>query len=123
MIAKEPMLVAHARSELDRAGLFDKDSDYDGMLGEAILELIEVFAEQGHSGTSACAAIDIINTLLKFNPLTPLTYAEDEWDNVSDATGEPMWQNKRKPDVFSRDHGVTWYCLDGAYGVREETHD
>ena len=28
-------LVDHAKKELDLAGLFDKDSDYDGMIGKA----------------------------------------------------------------------------------------
>lgn len=46
-------LTDYAKDELTRAGLFDKDSDYDGMLGTAALEIIEVFAKQGHSGMSA----------------------------------------------------------------------
>ena len=51
---------------------------------------------------------------MRYEPLTPLTYAEDEWNNV----GDGMWQNKRKSNVFSKDGGVTWYCLDGTQGER-----
>ena len=32
---------------------FDQDSDYEGMLGTAVYEIIKVFAQQGHSGASA----------------------------------------------------------------------
>ena len=53
---------------------------------------------------------------------TPLTYAEDEWTHVADEMvsdeQRPLYQNKRKADVFSHDAGATWYCLDGTEGVR-----
>lgn len=105
-------LVNHARTELTLAGLLDKDSDYDGMLGEAALEIIGVFARQGHSGYSAAMTTDIVNRLMRYEPLTPLTYAPDEWNDVSEMSGTPMWQNRRKSSVFSTDHGLTHYDLD-----------
>jgi len=43
----EEGLVQHANDELRLAGLFDEDSDYNGMIAKATLELIEKFAEQG----------------------------------------------------------------------------
>jgi len=52
-------LMEHAKKELELAGLFAKDSDYGGMLGDAVLELIEKFAEQGHSGASAGMVSDL----------------------------------------------------------------
>ena len=51
-------LVEHAKEELQRAGLFEQGSDYDGMLAQAVLELIEKFAQQGHSGYSAYATLE-----------------------------------------------------------------
>lgn len=101
----------YARKELTRAGLFDKDSDYDGMLGEAALEIVGVFAKQGHSGMSAAIVTSLVNKLMQYHPLTPLTYEPDEWMNVSDYGPSPMWQNIRKSDVFSKDGGKTHYCL------------
>ena len=65
-------LVKHAEFELKKAGLFDKDSDYDGQLGEATLELIKVFADQGHSGMSANMVRELFRKLSSFEPLTPL---------------------------------------------------
>jgi hypothetical protein len=32
-------LIEHAKTELQIAGLFDKDSDYEGALEEAVMEL------------------------------------------------------------------------------------
>jgi len=42
-----------ARKWLEQNGLFDKDSDYGGWLGEAVMEVVELVAKQGHSGGSA----------------------------------------------------------------------
>lgn len=104
------MLVEYAKNELQIAGLLDKDSDYEGRLGESVLELIEVFAKQGHSGGSREMMIGIFTKLAMFHPLTPITSNPDEWMKVSE-TG-PMWQSKRKPTTFSKDGGKTWYDLD-----------
>ena len=46
-------LIQHAQLELKLAGLFNKDSDYGGEIGKAVLELVNVFEKQGHSGFSA----------------------------------------------------------------------
>ena len=40
-----------AIEELQRAGFFGKDSDYEGMLGESVKELLLVFQKQGKSAT------------------------------------------------------------------------
>lgn len=62
-------LLNHANAELKRVGLFDKDSDYDGMLGESVSELIAVFAEQGHSGMSAQMTRELFYKLSNFEEL------------------------------------------------------
>lgn len=106
------MLVEHAQRELNLAGLMDTDSDYDGEIGKAALEIVKVFAEQGHSGMSAALTIEVVTKLMRFEPLTELTSNPDDWFDVSEMSGEPMWQCKRKPSVFSKDGGKTWYDLD-----------
>jgi hypothetical protein len=106
-------LVAHAREELQRAGLFDKDSDYGGMLGEAVLELVQKFAEQGHSGFSAQMTLHIFNKVARFQTLTPISSDPTEWMEVTQYfNGKGVWQNRRNPAVFSEDGGKTWYDLD-----------
>jgi hypothetical protein len=106
-------LVQHAKEELTRAGLFDKDSDYDGMLGNAVLELVEKFAAQGHSGFSAGMTLEIFNRVARFRTLTPISSNPTEWMEVTQYfNGKGVWQNRRDPAKFSEDGGKTWYDVD-----------
>lgn len=105
-------LIDHAKYELELAGLLDKGSDYDGMLGKAVLELVKVFAKQGHSGFSAQRTLDVFSIVANYKPLTPIGDTKDEWMDVSASSGTPMWQNKRRSTTFSRDAGSTWYDID-----------
>lgn len=89
-------LEAHARKELELIGMFDKDSDYGGLIGEAVMKLIKVFADEGHSGMSASMAISLFERVAKFEPLSPLTGADDEWHEPSPG----IFQNVRCSHVF-----------------------
>ena len=104
-------LVEFAREELSRAGLFDKDSDYEGMLGTAVMGLIELFAQQGHSGFSAGMVSSIFDKLSRYQPITPLTGADEEWVDISDlgdGSGSQKYQNKRCSSVFKDADGRTY---------------
>jgi hypothetical protein len=104
----------HAKYELQRAGLFNKDADYGSLLGDSVLELCDCFSKQGHSGFSAEMALDLFNKLARFKTLTPITDDPEEWADVSHYSSKdaaPMWQNKRDPSFFSKDGGKTWYCV------------
>ncbi len=68
-------LVDHARYELE---LIEEDPEY----VDGIVNVIQAFADMGHSGGSASVAIPTINELLKFNNLAPLTNNPDEWMQV-----------------------------------------
>jgi len=107
-------LVTHAEAELQRAGLFDKDSDYNGMLGNSVLELMKIFSKQGHSGFSAMLTLQIFNKVANWKSLTPITNDPKEWNDVSNMSGRKntMWQNTRQSDCFSTDGGETYYSLD-----------
>jgi hypothetical protein len=111
-------MVDFARYELELGGLFSKDSDYEGMLGEAVMELISKFADQGHSGFSAGMTAHLFSELAAFKPLTELTDNPAEWTYISeqdprtpDGTGD-LWQSKRCPSAFSEDGGKTYYDID-----------
>lgn len=105
-------LVEYAHAELQRAGMFDADADYGGALGHAVLEVVKVFARQEHSGMSAALSISLLGRLLQFRPLSPISGNPDEWQDVSEASGEPMWQNRRDGTAFSKNGGKSWYLLD-----------
>ena len=105
-------LVKHAEYELKLAGLFDKDSDYEGMLGKAVLELVKVFAKQGHSGFSAHTTLELFELVASYKPLTPIGTTKDEWEDFSEQSGYTIYQNKRRSTTFSRDGGKTWYDIE-----------
>lgn len=84
-------LVDHAKRELERLG---NGPDFD----EHILEMVGTFAGAGHSGFSAAYAIEVITKLLKFEPLSPLTGEESEWESMV----EGISLNKRCSRVFKK---------------------
>lgn len=101
-------LTNHAQKELQLAGLFDADSDYSGMIGEAVMELIKVFSKQGHSGASASMVRQIFHRVANFENLTPLTDKPEEWM----AIGDGQSQSVRHSTCFSNDNGKTYYDID-----------
>lgn len=107
-------LVEHAERELKAAGLLSKDSDYDGMVGKAVLDLVKVFSEQGHSGGSASYVLYVFSQVANYQALTELTDDPAEWfhhDADMSTNGKEFWQNIRNSEAFSNDGGKTYYLL------------
>lgn len=96
-------LVDHARRELELIG--EEPETIEGYLN-----VVQAFANMGHSGGSASVAIPVINRLLKFLNLKPLTNNPNEWQQV-EMGDEPCWQSRRRSEAFSYDHGKTYYLL------------
>lgn len=97
----------YAKSEL---ALIEKDErGMQEMMNRDILQIIGIFSEQGHSGFSANYAIQVLERLLRFKPLTPLTGADDEWIEPDD---RGVRKNKRCSSVFQEEEG-TAYDIDG----------
>jgi hypothetical protein len=103
-------MTTHAERELDIIGMTD-DEGMNGMMRKHILHMIEEFAAEGHSGFSASYAIQCLEKLLRFEPLSPLMGTDDEWTDVAEYNGSPMWQNKRCSRVFKDETGA--YDIDG----------
>ena len=97
-------LMKHARTELEILG-------EDAEIVERYLDLIRVFAAQGHSGGSASVFIPTITKLLQFENLTPITDEAIEWNEVVSG----MWQNTRNSKFFSEDGGQNYYDVDDKY--------
>lgn len=95
-------LHSHAINEFRAAGWIDDDSKFKDEMQQAICEhvikLIDVFAKEGHSGSSAPYAINMFKKLAMFEPLVPLTGEDWEWNEVSDG----VFQNKRCSRVFKQ---------------------
>ena len=101
-------LVEHATTELERCGQTAEDPGY----AASIIATIAAFASYGHSGGSMSDAIEQLHTLLQFRTLSPLTTDPEEWDDRSEISGTPMWQNRRDSAAFSTDGGQTWQFVD-----------
>lgn len=95
-------LQKHAREEFRAAGWINEKGDYIDEMQSAIcknvLDLIKVFSEQGHSGTTAPYTIDMFRKLAMFEPLVPLTGEDWEWHEPSPG----VFQNKRCSHVFKQ---------------------
>lgn len=100
-------LIDYAKDELRRIRTSDEPDEMQDAMDAGILKLVETFAEEGHSGFSAAYAVGIIEKLLRFEPLTPLTGADDEWGQV-DGGDDMKWQSKRCPHVFKRADGTAY---------------
>jgi len=96
------------------------DNEMQKRMNDHILKMVDLFSEEGHSGTSASYAISRIKRLLCRKPLGPLTGEDDEWDEWS----TDKYQNRRFSEVFKdgkagkgywmkgkvfSDDGKTWY--------------
>lgn len=87
-------LIKHAEYELSLVG--EQNDTLQKAMNSGILRIVKLFAEENHSGLSADYVINIINKLLKFEPITPLTGENSEWVEVS----EGLHQNKRCSRIF-----------------------
>ena len=96
-------LVEHAKKEFEILG-WPGDDPMQQVICENILELLQVFSDQGHSGFSANYCLSRFEQLARFNPIAPLTGEVWEWTEVSDG----VWQNKRDSEVFWENGQAEW---------------
>jgi hypothetical protein len=98
----------HAMSEFRAAKFVDENGNYSDPMQkemcEHILSLLDVFADEGHSGFSASYAIDMFSKLAKFEPLVPLTGEDWEWNEICDERtgGISVHQNNRCSRIFKQ---------------------
>lgn len=105
-------LKEHAIRELRLAGYKTgpnhNQDPMNAMMVNNLLDLIELFSNQGHSGFSALYCIETFSDLAKYKILSPLTGADDEWNNISEMSGCVMYQNNRCSSVFKDGNGNTY---------------
>lgn len=108
-------LVEHAKIELLKLGykpIEDCEDDPDKWIQENVLELLEVFSKQGHSGHSAPYVISLFNKLANFEPVAPIMCTDDEWTDVGKFGNDDTFQNKRCSAVFKQGVDGKPYYLD-----------
>ena len=109
-------LVEHAKLELKLAGI---EPEYVG----PILDMVRIFADMGHSGTSAEITATIVKDLLDYKNLIPLTDNPEEWTHHgAEIWGEKggIWQNVRNARAFSRDGGKHYWLLEDRPGQKTD---
>ena len=100
--------IDHAKREFLKLGYkpieeYEED-DPDKWIQENVLELLEVFSKQGHSGGSAPYAVEYFRKLALQEPIAPIMCTDDEWNDIGDCSDDPDFQNNRCSAVFK--HGV-----------------
>jgi len=130
--------VQYAMTEFKAAGwLNDDDTFKDDMqkdVCEHILKLLEVFHDEGHSGSSAPYAVRLFSKLAMFTPIVPLTGEDWEWNETSRAPNSvTVYQNKRCSAVFKQadrfdgqpyylDGKIFWEWFRGSDGTMRKSH-
>ena len=103
--------IQHAKREFAKLGykpIEQCGDDPDKWIQENVLELLEVFSKQGHSGSSAPIAIHYFEKLANWEPLAPIMCTDDEWNDVVN----DMYQNNRCSAVFKSGIDGKPYYLD-----------
>lgn len=115
-------LIEHAKREFKRSGYTPLDEEQeDGpnkWMQENVLELIEVFSKQGHSGMSASFAIDAFKKLANYKLLTSVKSAE-EFDFVETSMGGSL-QSRVISSVFQEEGGE--YDIDAIVFKNQKGH-
>ena len=92
-----------ADKELETAGWKKEDGLYGDMIYKAVMEIVEVFDKQNHSGMSAGIVIAIINKLLRFKSLMPVK--KEDFVEVA----EGVWQCSRDSELFLTSDKTGYY--------------
>ena len=92
----------HALAEFRAAGWTDADGKFEDEMQEDIckhvLELLKVFSDEGHSGSTAPYTVNLFKKLAMFEPIVPLTGEDWEWHEP----GPGVFQNTRCSRVFKQ---------------------
>lgn len=99
-------LIAHAKKEMELA--WPESEEMQDLVKANVLELMEVFANQGHSGSSAPYVLSVFHKLAMFEAISPLTGEDDEWFEYED-----LYQNKRNGSVFKDKATGAAYWIEG----------
>lgn len=108
-------LRTYAIDELTRIGMYGSGDEMNDAMCDHILKMVDVFAEEGHSGFSAAYAISILQKLLRWEPLSPLTGEDDEWNEENGS-----FQNKRCSRVFKNGKDGQAYDIRGKVFVEPD---
>lgn len=121
-------MVKFASDELDRAGLFDPESDYNGTVGRASMDLVSVLASYRPSGGMAGAIRVVFSALSNFEPLGFSDHST--WEDMSHLVDLPegtFLQDSRDSRWMSNNGGKSWFHVDALepskFAILDEDRD
>ena len=95
-------LIKHAEREFRAAGWVDENGKFEDevqeMICKHVIDLLKVFSEEGHSGSSAPYVVNLFSKLAMFQSIAPLTGEDWEWLDH----GNGQFQNIRCSSVFKQ---------------------
>lgn len=91
----------YAIRELNIAGFNDKSNEFNTVMYNRVIEAIAVFANHGNSDYSARIETNLVNKLCKFEIISPLTFKDDEWNEID----KNIYQNNRCSHIFKMSSG------------------
>jgi len=100
-------LIKFAKTEMD---IFNGEhpDEMQIMITKNILELIKVFSEQGHSGSSAPYLLNIFSKLARWEPITIISFEDKWWHEVSNN----IYQHARNSATFKEGKDGKPYYID-----------
>jgi len=115
-------LIEHAKREFLKLGykpIQECEDDPNKWMQENVLELLDVFSKQGHSGFSASYVISYFTKLANYKPISSIMCTDDEWVDVAIDDNEVLFQNNRCGAVFKHSIDGKPYYLDAIVFVDE----
>lgn len=71
---------------------------------------VDIHSEEGKMRVAE--SVFLLHAFLNFEPITPLTGADDEWNDIGRYNGEEMYQNRRLSTVFKDGKDAQAYRID-----------
>lgn len=101
------VMISFAKEELRRLRSSNEPDEMQDMIDKHVLAIVQLFSDEGHSGSSAPYVVNILEKVLRFEPVTPLTGDDAEWTELNYG-GDMKAQNKRCGHVFKRADGTAY---------------
>jgi len=101
----------HAKREFEYAGFINDGEyvdEYQQLICENVLDILDTINGQGHSGFSHGYMMSMLNKLVDFKPISPLSFKDKEWVEC----GNNIYQNKRNSSVFKEGYKGRPYYID-----------
>lgn len=115
--AEHGLLYAHAKAELERAGISGGKGNMDQKVYHTVLKLVDTYEKAAESELLANTIGNLFATLSQGELINSPTDDPDEW-KLMPGLGEGIMVLRRCNAFRSKDGGVTWYREDtGASGV------